>query len=199
VDSVIARLKTMPASADLYERLRNIDVDGRSDLDVAAWLIYLNRLSFNGVYRVNKNNQYNVPFGGDRSSAAFNFPVLRECSAALQIAQLHAEDFEGVLGRAKENDFVYFDPPYLQPPGLTVRVPAHAYNPQPFTLLDHRRLCLVARELKKSGVHLLISCPASPEIAEMYGNGFARKVVRAKRLVSGDLRGRKVVEEFLIY
>src|SRR5258708_18186989 len=63
VDDVVRRLGGYPHDADFYYRLRADAVDARSDVEVAAWLIYLNRTGYNGLYRVNRKNAFNVPFG----------------------------------------------------------------------------------------------------------------------------------------
>lgn len=192
---LISRLQAMPVSAKLFEELRQVAVDDKSTEEIAAWMIYLNRLSFNGVYRVSKNGAFNAPFSNRASRSVANVRVLRACAIALQDAELHAEDFENVLERARPGDFVYCDPPYLSesPTGF------NAYTAHAFSLEDHRRLSAVVAQLKGRGVHVLVSSSTSPEIGELYETGFTRRTVTTKRLVSGDLGGRRVVEEWLFF
>lgn len=63
VGAVIDLLRTYPYESDFYCRFRALDVDARSDAEVAAWFVYLNRAGFNGLYRVNRGNHFNVSFG----------------------------------------------------------------------------------------------------------------------------------------
>src|SRR5690606_28379304 len=77
----------------------------------AARVIYLNRTCFNGIYRVNRKGQFNVPVG-TRTQVVFesdNFPTI---SRVLQSAEIHQADFEGIIERANQGDLVFADPPY---------------------------------------------------------------------------------------
>ena len=92
-------------------RARNIDVD--TDVEVAAWMIYLNKTGFNGLYRVNKKGGFNVPMGRYKNPKVCDADNLRACSAVLKGVEIRHQGFDGVLERVGEGDFVYFDPPYV--------------------------------------------------------------------------------------
>lgn len=195
VDRVVDSLRRSPHDRELFERLRKWDVDKAVDANVACWLIYLNRTAFNGLYRVNKNGGFNVPFGGYVNPRICDEPNLRACATALSGTDLRHEDFGAVLGRAERGDFVYFDPPYLP---MSATSSFTGYTADGFTLRDHARLRDVARELKERGVHVLLSNSAAPAVLDLYAKGFEVLRVRAPRLIAarGSSRGR--VEELII-
>ncbi len=195
VDTVVESLRGSAHTRELFERLRDWDVDGADDASVACWLIYLNRTCFNGLYRVNRQGRFNVPFGGYTNPRICDEPTLRACSGALANAQIRHEDFAAVLGRAQRGDFVYFDPPYLP---ISTTSSFTSYTADGFGLRDHVRLRDVALELKEQGVHVLLSNSAAPAVLDLYKRGFKVRRVSAPRAVAakGSSRGR--VEELII-
>lgn len=78
----------------------------------AALFIFLNRTCFNGLYRVNKNNGYNVPMGSYKKPTICDNKNILAVSNALQKVEILCGDFEQTLNFANENSFFYFDPPY---------------------------------------------------------------------------------------
>src|SRR5262245_36557351 len=113
VEDVIAELSSFRHSARFFEKMRKRAIDSASDSELAAWFIYLNRTSYNGLYRVNSRNVFNVPLGRYKTPNFCNAELLRSCSEALARAELEISDFAPVLERAKRGDFVYLDPPYV--------------------------------------------------------------------------------------
>lgn len=83
----------------------------RKNLDIAARFIYMNKTCYNGLYRVNKHGQFNVPKGIYRNPNICDEPRLRAASKALQIAQIKIGDFERVVSPSP-HDLIYCDPPY---------------------------------------------------------------------------------------
>lgn len=179
VDAVANFLRRSPHSKDFFLRLRDWNVDKADDASVAAWMTYLNRTCFNGLYRVNRSGHFNVPFY--KNPLVCDEPNLRACSAALTNVEIHAGDFAVVLERAKTGDFVYLDPPYLP---ISATSSFTGYTPNGFGLRGHRRLRDVAIELKARGVHVLISNSAAPAVLEVYAEGFDVRRVQAPRAVA---------------
>lgn len=85
-----------------------------SDVERAARIIYLNKTSYNGLYRVNNAGEFNSPFGSYRNPNIINAPVLRAVSRYLNSAQikLTSLDYAEVLSEIPKKTFVYLDPPY---------------------------------------------------------------------------------------
>lgn len=181
--------------AAFFEAMRQADVDRLDDAHVAAWLIYLNKTAFNGLYRVNSRGQFNVPLGRYENPTICDAVNLRACARALAGAELHVEDFAGVLHRAEPGDFVYFDPPYVP---LSPTSNFTGYTRDGFTLDDQRRLRDVALELKRLEVHVLVSNSAAPVVYELYREEFAIEEVAATRLINSKPEGRGRILELLI-
>jgi len=83
VDAVIRILETHKNERDYYLETRQIPIDVRDDIEVAAWFIFLNKTGYNGLYRVNKNNGFNVPFGENRNARFYDANNLHACAKAL--------------------------------------------------------------------------------------------------------------------
>jgi DNA adenine methylase len=177
-----------------YEQ-REVDIDARSDAEVAAWFIYLNKTGYNGLYRVNRGNRFNVPLGRYVNPAICDKSTLRACAAALRRVELLAEDFEAVTERTKPGDFVYFDPPYVP---VSATSSFTSYTSGGFGLPEQTRLRDVARRLKQRGVHVLLSNSSAPFILELYREGFEIEKVSATRSVNSRASARGAIAELLI-
>ena len=196
VDRVIELLQSYPHKKKEFLRLRSAPIDSGSDAEVAAWLIYLNRTGYNGLYRVNSANTFNVPFGDYKNPTICDEPNLRACSEALRQTELNVEDFSAVLSRAREGDFVYFDPPYVP---LSATSSFTSYTSDGFGMAEQTKLRNTARELKRRGVHVLLSNSNAGAVYELYSQGFKLAKVDAKRTVNCKPNGRGKVTELLIW
>jgi DNA adenine methylase len=78
----------------------------------AALFIFLNRTCFNGLYRVNSKNLYNVPMGGYKKPTICDKENILAVSNVLQKVEILSGDFEQTLNYTNENSLFYFDPPY---------------------------------------------------------------------------------------
>ena len=196
VSNVVKRLARYPHDRVFFEKMRQRDVEAMAqDAEAAAWLIYLNKTGYNGLYRVNSKNRFNVPFGDNKNPQICDEKNLRACAEALEGAQVHCEDFAKVLERAAPGDFVYFDPPYVP---LSVTSYFTSYTSGGFDMDDQRRLRDVALALKQKGVHVLLSNSSAPAVHELYKKGFTIHEVEANRNVNCKASGRGKITELLI-
>jgi DNA adenine methylase len=195
VDKVIRLLKSYPHDPTFFYRFREATIDDGTDAEVAAWFIYLNKTGFNGLYRVNRANGFNVPFGRYANPNICDEPTLRACSAALADADLRVEDFEAVVEKAKHDDFVYFDPPYVP---LSPTSSFTSYTSGGFGHAEQIRLRDTARRLKERGVHVLLSNSSAPFVRQLYAEGFEIVEVSATRLVNSKATARGAIVELLI-
>ncbi len=195
VEDVVRLLGGYPHDSAFFYRLRARPIDARSDAEVAAWFIYLNRTGYNGLYRVNRKNEFNVPFGRYANPTVCDAPMLRACAAALHGTNLVVDDFENVVAGAKRGDFVYFDPPYAP---LSATSSFTSYTSGGFGPDDQRRLRDVALRLKRRGVHVLLSNSSVPAIRELYEGPFEVLEVPATRMVNSKGGGRGPVAELVI-
>jgi DNA adenine methylase len=198
VEDVIRLLSDYKSKHDeaFFYAMRDRDIDAGTDVEVAAWFIYLNKTGFNGLYRVNRSNVFNVPFGRYVNPGICNDRVLRVCSRALRGAVIEVAAFESVEERAQEGDFVYFDPPYMP---LSATSSFTSYTSGGFGAEQQTRLCDVALALKNRGVHVLLSNSAAPFIKELYERkGFRVEPVRATRQINSKASDRGAIAEFVI-
>ena len=161
---------------------------------IAARLIYLNRTCFNGLYRVNKKGEFNVPFGDYKNPTICDAPNLRAVCAALRGVRLESSDFELAVRNVKRGDTVYFDCPYIP---LSATSNFVAYAKSGFNDQDQERLSDVARGLVKRGVHVLLSNSDTPFARKLY-KGFKIEKVEAPRRVNSKASKRGNVGELLI-
>jgi DNA adenine methylase len=195
-DALIKRLSSYPNDKAFYLDLRASNIDRKGDVSLAAWMIYLNKTGFNGLYRVNKSNGFNVPFANYKNPAICDAQNLRACSERLQGVDIQVADFRAVEARAIAGDFVYFDPPYVP---VSNSASFTSYTREGFTLDDQRDLRDLALRLKAKGVHVLLSNASVPKVHELYADGFERVDVFARRAINRDARKRGPVAEALIW
>ena len=158
-----------------------------------AQFIYLNRTCWNGLHRVNKQGKFNVPFGNNGRSV-FDATHLLKVSGALKNAEIKCDDFNKVVGRAKQGDFVYFDPPYTS---MHAKNGFLQYNEKIFSWQDQLRLSHTARVLAERGCHVLISNANHEAILNLYP-GFAYQELSRHSILAASPKFRQMTTELLI-
>ena len=176
---------------------RQADWGQRSELDRAARFIYLNRTSFNGLWRVNSKGFFNVPFGKYANPGFPSRQVLEEAAQALSVATLRQGDFQAACADAKAGDLVYFDPPYA-PVSLTANFVG--YTKGGFDDTMQQRLAQTCSELSQRGVSWMLSNSDTPYTREVFGAipGAQLHTVYAGRSVNRDKNGRGKVSEIVV-
>jgi DNA adenine methylase len=191
VERVIDALAAHAYDEAHYYRVRSLDPGDLALPERAARTIFLNKTGYNGLYRVNKNGRFNVPFGR-YTNPGFSQPDslnnLRACARALRGVALDVRDFADVSRRARAGDFVYFDPPYV-PASTTADFTS--YIAGGFGWEEQQRLAGVFGELSRKGVHAMLSNSDTPAVRELYG-GFRVDRVLASRSINSraDRRGK---------
>ena len=190
---LIKVLKGMKNSEESYYATREW-IPG-NDLERAAKFLYLSKLSFNGIYRVNLKGEFNVPYGYKTHLEVCDDISILKSSSLLLKNQIDTFDFSKVIEYAKNGDLIYFDPPY------TV---AHKnngfikYNDKIFSWEDQKRLSLVARKLQEIGCYVLISNADHSSIRELYPT-FDEEIILRSSVISANKENRKNVTESLFY
>ena len=165
----------------MYYRTR-AEFNRRKGPDVvqAARFLYLNSIGFNGVWRINKKSEYNVPYG-KTSGKLRSLEDLREFAGAVKGSDLRVTDYRGVIEEAYDGDVVFADPPYAET--------FSAYTTEGFGRQDHVDLAEALRRANERGARVLATNADIPEIRALYG--WARMyTVGEKRSVSQDGAGR---------
>jgi len=199
VDEVIEALGPLAQrhDAERYYRVReryNATRNSEHGPERAAMFIYLNKTCFNGLHRVNRKGEFNVPAGRYKNPRILNDVGLRAASLQLRSALIFEDSFEALLANARPGDFVYLDPPY-EPVSTTANFTA--YTKGGFSRDDQTRLRDVYDELTRRGCKCMLSNSDVPFIRDLYRK-HRIDVVHAGRAVSCDKRGRGKVPEVVV-
>jgi DNA adenine methylase len=196
VDGVIHALKKHVYNEKRYYAVRAQDPRKLESIVRAARVIYLNKTGFNGLYRVNRKGEFNVPFGRYTNPTICDEENLRAVAAVLhrRSVSLVGSDFEKTVAPAKRGDTVYFDCPYAP---MSETANFTAYTADGFGSAEQERLRDVARKLIDRGVHVLLSNSDTPFVRHLY-KGFKLEKVQAPRRVNSKGNKRGNVGELLI-
>jgi DNA adenine methylase len=194
VAGVIRALTQHRYDRDVYYEVRARDPTKLSDARRAARLIYLNRCGYNGLYRVNRAGQFNVPFGRYKDPVICDVSRLRAAASALTGVTLVAGDFERTLRGARPGDFVYLDPPYVP---LSATSSFTAYARAPFDAAAQARLARKLRDLGARKVRALLSNSDCSETRQLYDEGLSEPVP-VRRAINSVATGRGAVGELLV-
>jgi DNA adenine methylase len=178
---------------DVYYRIRE-EEPSEDPVKRAARFIYLNRTCFNGLYRVNRNGDFNAPFGKYDDPLICDKENLRAVSTVLKGVKLMRADFSIIVEKAKKGDAVYFDPPYLP---LSKTASFTAYNAGGFGLGDHYKLAGYFKELASMDVSVVLSNSLSEKTKSMY-SGFDVRELTGARNIGGPAEYRSPVKEMMV-
>lgn len=190
----ISEIITLRASREKYYQFRNSHPI--NTFQRAVRFAYLNRLCWNGLYRVNRNGEFNVPIGDRLPQNMWKRQHLAAAAAALQNATLIASDFEESLSTVSKGDFVFLDPPY--PRGAISGIGFNRYSPDRFSLEDHKRLSIIIRRLHNKGVMIMLLVSGLHEIHSLYPREFERTVFTQRSLISASGSSRRQVSEMVL-
>jgi DNA adenine methylase len=190
---LLSRLREMPVDQPTYDRFR--EEEAGASLDRAIRFLYLNRTAFGGMYRLNQEGRFNVPFGGGERTTAplWEYNLLRTAARALRSAQLQVIDFEGALSAAVEGDFVYCDPTYTVAHNNNGFI---RYNERNFSWDDQKRLARCCHDTALRGATVVVSNAYHGEVLRLFAPPVHMVVSRPSRLCP-QIEHRRTVEEFL--
>jgi DNA adenine methylase len=183
----------LPRTKPTYYAQRSRDPSDLTPVDRAIRFVYLNRNCFNGIYRTNRQGQFNVPFATSRAGAFVSREEFVLAAEALNCAALRAWDFGKTLRCVRKGDFVYLDPPYA----VTSRRVFKEYGACPFDVDDLSRLAEHLKKIHARGADFLVSYADSREARELAQpwNSFR---MRVRRHIAGFSGARKNAYELLI-
>ncbi|MGX7072577.1 DNA adenine methylase [Helcococcus kunzii] len=187
-------------SKEYFLDLRSYDRDERinslSNTQKAARIMYMLRVCFNGMYRVNSKNQFNVPYGRYKNPKIVDKVLLKNISDYLNSSNILIlnEDFEVSIKECKAGDFVYFDPPYIP---ISETSSFTSYTNEGFSYKDQVRLRNIFSELTRKNVYCMLSNSNSPKTLELYEQ-FNIHQVKAKRSINSISSKRGEISEVII-
>lgn len=160
---------------------------------LAAYFIFLNKTCFNGLYRVNKKGEFNVPWGKKTEIKLYDESVYNAIAAALAKVKISTGDYGFIQNLKGDDTLVYLDPPYMPEKEQSFT----SYTAGGFDLKEQERLRDICDKLNENGVKWIQSNSNSPIIKDLY-EGYNIKEVLAPRSVSAKGDGRGQVTEVII-
>lgn len=179
-------------SAEYYYKIRAMKC--RNEYSRAAQFIYLNRTCWNGLYRVNRQGEFNVPIG-TKTKVILDDDDFENISSALQNSEITAADFETQIDRSGAGDFVFADPPY------TVRHKHNGfikYNETLFHWDDQVRLRDALLRAKNRGVRILLTNADHESIRTLFRDDFSISELSRYSAISGVSSSRGSYSELII-
>jgi len=188
IQALIDELQEFVNDEEFYYNVRDQDPYSLNAVQQAARIIYLNKTCYNGLYRVNKEGKFNVPFGKRKNPTICDETKLLAAHKVLQGVELICGGYKEVLHKyARPGDFVYLDPPYYP-------VGGHAdfkrYTKEFFYEEDHGELRDEFSRLIEMGCHVLLTNSNTDFTRRLY-DGFDYKVVNTRRNISSKASTRK--------
>ena len=163
-------------------------------IDRAARVLYLNRTCFNGIWRVNRQGEFNVPMG-TKTRIVFEGESFSEIAGTLKGTVLRVQDFEQTIRAAGSGDVIYADPPYTVAHNYNAFI---KYNEDLFCWADQIRLRDALRAAVERGANVLVSNANHESIWELY-LGFGRvDIIRRYSVIAGTAERRTPTSELLI-
>lgn len=181
VDDVIQYLEQYENTKERFYAVRSQKWEALPAAEAAARTIFLNKTCFNGLYRVNKKGDFNVPYGKYANPRICDRDALYAASAVLKKAEILCGDYFLVLEHyAKEGDFIFLDPPYLP---VSEYSDFKRYTKEQFYEEDHVELAKIIMRLHERGCHVILTNSNHPLVHELYAP-FTIDIVHTKRYIS---------------
>ncbi len=200
VDEVLRDLSKHQNEKEYFYTVRALDrtqmFKELTPVERASRLIFLNRTCYNGLFRVNSQGQFNVPFGDYKNPAIVNESVIRavhQYLASNDVKILYG-DFVDAVASATQGDFVYFDPPYDP---LSDTASFTGYTLSGFSKTEQMRLRETMDCLTKRGCYVLLSNSATDFIKDLY-SGYKMVIVEAARAINSNASKRGKIDELLV-
>ena len=195
---LIEDLKHHTNTEDYYYHIREMDRSPNysqiSTITRASRLMFLNRTGYNGLYRVNRSGQNNVPFGRYKNPKIVDEENIMSCSELLQKTTITKGDFENIKGHIKKEDFIYFDPPYVP---ISDTSSFTSYTANGFDDDMQRRLKILCDYIDDIGAYFMLSNSCAAMIQDLYKK-YTIKMVTANRALNCKANGRGKVNEVLV-
>lgn len=193
-ENVIKCLKKFKNTSEEYYKIRSYQP--RSSIEKAARFIYLNRTSFNGIYRVNADGKYNVPYGQRKNVDFVTENQLKNISKLLCSVNLMTRSFEKSLDNIKKGDLVFLDPPY------TI---AHEnngfieYNQKLFSWKDQEKLKIMVEEIIRKEAYFILTNASHTSIESLYKDIAQITTLARQSIIGGRTKTRGIYNEFIIH
>ncbi len=198
-DKLIDDLKKHINSSKYYYEIRALDRNREafaqlSDIQRASRFIYLNKSGFNGLYRVNKKGEYNVPYGRYKNPKYLDEENIKSVSRLLQSTTITNGDFEIIKDHIKAKDFIYLDPPYAP---LSKSSNFTSYTDKGFDNDMQFRLKELCDYIDSIGAYFMLSNSYASFVLDLYSS-YDIKIVKANRAINCQASSRGKISEVLV-
>ncbi len=187
---IIEYLQDYKTDEQSYYAIR--ETEPKEKYQRAARFLYLNANSFNGLYRVNRNGKYNVPYG--HKNATVNCTRLLEVGKKLEGIEILCQDFQEIQTKIVAKDLVFLDPPYTVSKEDTGFV---GYNSTWFSLEDQRRLAALIDHIERVGAYYIMTNAAHDMILEIFKDKGRMVTLERNSLIGGKKSYRGKVKEYI--
>ena len=194
-----------------YYRIRNIfnsEIDGFDYenysyewIERTAYIIFMNKTCFNGLFRQNKRGEFNVPFGLYKNPKICDSTNIKSVNHALKNTEIFLSDFNNSETYINDGAFVYLDPPYKP---LTKTSNFTNYSKDGFNDSEQVKLASFFKKMDQRGAYLMLSNsdpknedPQNEFFDKLYG-GYSIDRVPAKRNINRDASGRGIINELIV-
>lgn len=195
-DELVETARQYPYDKEVYYELRDrFNHEEITDVEQAALLLYFNKTGFNGLYRVNSKNEFNVPFGRYKNPTIVPEDRIYEASELLKNVEIFSRDFTYIIEYSKPGDLVYFDPPYLP---VSDTSDFTSYSSDGFSYDDQLMLVDTCKKLDEKGVYFVLSNSSVKVLVDKYEEYFTVHTVQAARSINSKASKRGEVNEILV-
>jgi DNA adenine methylase len=180
-----------------YQLREKYNNEKLSDIEKASLFLYFNKTGFNGLWRVNSKDKYNVPFGRYKNPTIVPIERIKTISNILSDIEIRCTDFSYILDVSKPGDLCYFDPPY-EPVSDTAYFTS--YTPKGFGMDEQEKLSAVCHKLDENGVYFVLSNSHVKQIMDLYDSNpnYRIKIVQARRSINSNASKRGPINEILV-
>jgi DNA adenine methylase len=190
-NEVIKYLEKFKKDKENYYKIRKINYSNQ--FKRSAQFIYLNQMSFNGIFRVNLSGKYNVPYG-NREHYNFDYENIISVSSALQNTQISHSEFSKTIDNVKKGDLVFLDPPYTITHNLNGFV---QYNQKIFSLEDQYKLAEMIQEIKRKEAFYILTNAAHKKVKEIFDDTDTLLEISRASVIGGKGAKRGKYSEYL--
>lgn len=178
-------------SEDYYYQIRAID-NFKNNLERAARFLYLNRTCYNGIYRVNSKNKFNVPIGDSKDFNVAEDQFINY-SKLLKNAKIVKQDFRKTIEYASRDDFLFIDPPYVTKSNQSS---FDMYSANQFNWNDQVELSDILQSKNEDGVNIMVTNINDKDIAKLFRkeDGWNHIALNRANVMSYNAEGKKYKE-----
>lgn len=192
---IISELKKMKYNKEFFYKIREQNFDKISKIKAAARMLYLNRTCFNGLYRVNKEGNFNVPFGKYKNPDFVQEKLLKNVSKFLKNNSIKCLDFKKILDfNPNKKDFIFFDPPYVPLEGYS---DFKRYTKEQFYESHHIKLANIFKKLVKNKIRIVLTNSNSDLVHNLYKD-FDKIILDTQRNINSNPNKRQS-QDVIIY